>query len=146
MKSKDSITDFIDDEEYYRVRKEKEQVENATWAIYIFAIVTLLSYVVSLMINFAAFRWESFAVNALIIFGYFCLGYYSNFKPYTAIVSTLVTVIILFLASFIITEIISTVRIIITIVFVVYIAMRTAAAKHVQEYEGRQKETKNETN
>jgi len=49
--AEDSIVDFIEDDEYYTVRKNKDQIKNATWGIYIFAVASLLFYVLYLFIN-----------------------------------------------------------------------------------------------
>ena len=42
--AENSIVDFIDDDEYYQIKKEKQQVENGTWAIYIFTGISFLDY------------------------------------------------------------------------------------------------------
>ena len=133
-----SISDYIDnDDGYYQVRKDKEQVENVMWAIYIFAVLTLLFYVIYLMLNTSFFSWESFAINLLAIIIYFCLGAYCKHKPYTAIIATLSMLLFLFLVEIYLTENINLKGIIVKITFIVYISMRLNTAKRVQDYENK---------
>ena len=87
--AEDSIVDFIEDDEYYQIKKDKQQIENATWGIYIFAVISLLFYVVFLLINNADFNWLFFAINIILIAVYFCLAAFSNYKPYTAFIATI---------------------------------------------------------
>ncbi|WP_462248515.1 hypothetical protein [Ferruginibacter sp.] len=94
--AEDSIVDFIEDDEYYQIKKDKQQIENATWGIYIFAIVSLLFYVVFLLINNADFNWLFFAINIILIAVYFCLAAFSNYKPYTAFIATICFLVIIF--------------------------------------------------
>src|SRR4051812_1356495 len=94
---KDTITDLIDDDEYYTVRHHKQQIENATWAIYIFSVISLLFYVIYLLINHDDVNWANFTINIILIVMYFCLGAYSNHKPYTAFIATLCVIGFIFL-------------------------------------------------
>jgi hypothetical protein len=43
--AEDPIVDFIDDEEYYEMRRNKQQIENATWAIYIYAVISSMFFI-----------------------------------------------------------------------------------------------------
>ena len=58
--AEDSIVDFIDDEEYYETRRNKQQIENATWAMYIFAAISSISYIFYLLMNTESFDWVNF--------------------------------------------------------------------------------------
>ncbi len=87
--TEDSIVDFIEDEEYYQIKKDKQQVENATWGIYIFTAVSLLLYVMFLFINYKAISRINFALTITVIAIYFCLAAYISHKSFTAFVITL---------------------------------------------------------
>ena len=76
--AEDSIVDFIDDEEYYETRRNKQQIENATWAMYIFAAISSISYIFYLLMNTESFDWVNFILNIALIAVYFCLGSYSS--------------------------------------------------------------------
>ena len=134
--AEDSIVDFIEDDEYYTVRKNKEQIDNAKWGIYIFAVVSLLFYVLYLFINHNDFNWINFIINIILIAIYFCLGAYSNHKPYTAFIATIVTISCIFLLEIFFTGQFNLRGVAIKIILIVYIAMRLEAAKMVQHYEG----------
>src|SRR4051812_41986013 len=92
----DTITNLIDDDEYYTVRQNKQQIENASWAIYIFAVISLLFYVIYLLINHDDINWFNFAINIILISIYFCLGAYSSHKPFTAFVATIAVIWFIF--------------------------------------------------
>ena len=138
-KAEDSIIDFVDDEEYYQTRRNKQQVENATWAIYIFATVSLMFYILYLLINSATFGWINFAINIIFIIIYYCLGAYSSHKPFTAFVSLFCVLGAVFLLEIIVAEQLNLKGIVIKIVLVVYISMRLELAKKVQAYESKNK-------
>ena len=66
---KDPIVDFVDDEEYYEMRRNKQKIENATWAIYIFATIFFIFYLFYLLLHTEAFNWvNSFKVKLLLIY------------------------------------------------------------------------------
>ena len=133
-----SISDYIDDNEYYRVRKDKEQIENVTWAIYIYAVLGVLFYGIYLMMNTENFSWVNLVINLLAITGYFCLGAYCNHKPFTAIIATLSLLAFFFFAEIFVTETINLRGLAIKVILIVYISMRLEAAKRVQDYENKQ--------
>jgi len=133
-----SISDYIDDNEYYQYRKDKEQVENVTWAIYIFAVLAVLFYVIYLMMNTEYFDLVNFGINALAIIAYFCLGAYCKHKPFTTIIATFSLLVFFFLADIFLTDSINLRGIVVKVGFIVYIAMRLEAAKRVQDYENKQ--------
>lgn len=135
--AEDSIVDFIEDDEYYQIKKDKQQIENATWGIYIFAVISLLFYVVFLLINNADFNWLFFAINIILIAVYFCLAAFSNYKPYTAFIATICFLVIIFLLDAFFTSQLNIRGTVIKIILTVYISMRLQAAKRVQVYEGR---------
>jgi NhaP-type Na+/H+ or K+/H+ antiporter len=118
------------------VRQYKNQIENATWGIYIFAVVSLLFYVLYLFINHNDFDWVSCIINIILIVIYFCLGAYSNYKPYTAFVATIAVIGSIFLLETFFTGQFNVRGLVIKIILIVYIAMRLKAAKVVQRYEG----------
>lgn len=133
-----SITDYIDDNDYYQYRKDKEQVENVTWAIYIFAVVVVLFYAFYLMMNTEYFNLVNFGINILAIIGYFCLGAYCKYKPFTSIIATLSLLAFFFIADFLLFGTINFQGLLVKTTFIVYIAMRLEAAKRVQDYENKQ--------
>jgi len=133
--AEDSIVDFVEDDEFYTVRKSKDQIENATWGIYIFGVVSLLFYVLYLFINHDDFDWVNFIINIILITIYFCLGAYSNHKPYTAFIATIIVISGIFLLEIFFTGQLSLRGMAIKIILIVYIAMRLKAAKIVQRYE-----------
>jgi hypothetical protein len=133
--AKDTITDLIDDDEYQTVRQNKQQIENATWAIYIFSVISLLFYIIYLLINHDDINWVNFTINIILISIYFCLATYSSHKPYTAFVATLCVIGIIFLLETYFTAQFSIRGLAIKLILVVYIAMRLKAAKMVQRYE-----------
>lgn len=133
--AEDTIVDFIDDEEYYEMRRNKQRIENATWAIYIFAVISSIFYVFYLLLNREPFDWVNFAINILFIAIYFCLPAYSNQKPFTAFVSLFCVMGSVFLLDIILAEQFNLRGIVIKIILVVYVSMRLEAAKKVQEYE-----------
>ena len=132
----DTITDLIDDDEYYAVRQYKQQIENVTWAIYIFAVVSLLFYIIYLLIRHDDINWISFSMNMILIVIYFCLGVYCKYKPYTAFIATLCTIAFIFLLQTYFTGEFSIRSLVIKLILVAYIVMRLGAAKAVQRYEG----------
>lgn len=132
---KNTISDLIDDDEYYIARQNKQQIENATWAIHIFAVVSLLFYIIYLLINHDAVNWFSFSINIILISIYFCLGIYSSYKPFTAFVVTLCVIGVIFLLETYFTAQFSIRGLAIKLILAVYIVMRLKAAKMVQRYE-----------
>ena len=131
---KDSIVDFIDDEAFYAFRRNKSEIEKGTLAIYIFATLALLSYVIFLLMNNASFDWFSFAINILVIIIYYCLAVFSGHEPLNAFVSTICIVgLVLLLDSFFSSQL-SVRGLILKIVLIVYISMKLEAAKNVQAY------------
>ena len=135
--AEDSIVDFIEDDEYYQIKKDKQQIENATWGIYIFAVVSLLFYVIFLLVNHADFNWLFFAINVILIAIYFCLAAFSNYKPYTAFITRLCFLVAVFLLDVVFTSQLNIRGTVIKIILAIYISMRLQAAKRVQLYEGR---------
>ena len=135
--AEDSIVDFIDDDKYYEIKKDKQQIENAMWGIYIFAVVSLLFYIFYLLINHADFDWINFALNVILIAIYFCLGAYSSYKPFTAFAATLCVLAIIFLLEIFLTSQFNLRGLIIKSILIVYISMRLEAAKKVQQYESK---------
>jgi hypothetical protein len=131
-----SIVDFIEDDEYYYIKKDKQQVENATWGIYIFAVLALLFYVFYLLVNHNDFNWLNFIANITVIGIYCCLAAYSNHKPFTAFIITLSVLGIFFLLD-IFTQAGSIRGLVLKIVLAVYISMRLKAAQKVQAYENK---------
>lgn len=132
--AEDSIVDFIDDEEYYETRRNKQQIENATWAMYIFAAISSISYIFYLLMNTESFDWVNFILNIALIAVYFCLGAYSSQKPYTAFIALFCIFGFVFLLDIMASQF-SLRGIILKIILVVYISMRLEAAKKVQDYE-----------
>ena len=132
--AEDSIVDFIDDEEYYETRRNKQQIENATWAMYIFAAISSISYIFYLLMNTESFDWVNFILNIALIAVYFCLGAYSSQKPYTAFIALFCVFGFIFLLDIMASQF-SLRGIILKIILVVYISMRLEAAKKVQDYE-----------
>ena len=132
--AEDSIVDFIDDEEYYETRRNKQQIENATWAMYIFAAISSISYIFYLLMNTESFDWVNFILNIALIAVYFCLGAYSSQKPYTAFIALFCVFGFVFLLEIMASQF-SLRGIILKIILVVYISMRLEAAKKVQDYE-----------
>ena len=132
--AEDSIVDFIDDEEYYETRRNKQQIENATWAMYIFAAISSISYIFYLLMNTESFDWVNFILNIALIAVYFCLGAYSSQKPYTAFIALFCIFGFVFLLGIMASQF-SLRGIILKIILVVYISMRLEAAKKVQDYE-----------
>ncbi|MBK6378781.1 MAG: hypothetical protein IPP81_05325 [Chitinophagaceae bacterium] len=132
--AEDSIVDFIDDEEYYETRRNKQQIENATWAMYIFAAISSISYIFYLLMNTESFDWVNFILNIALIAVYFCLGAYSSQKPYTAFIALFCVFGFVFLLDIMASQF-SLRGIILKIILVVYISMRLEAAKNVQDYE-----------
>jgi uncharacterized membrane protein len=137
--AKDSIVDFIEDDEYYQFKKDKQQIENATWGIYIFAIVSLLFYVVFLLIRHNDFNWLFFAINIILIAVYFCLAAFSHYKPYNAFIATICFLTIIFLLDAFFTSQLNIRGTVIKIILAVYISMRLKAAQRVQLYENKNK-------
>jgi len=133
----DSIVDFIDDDEYYYVRKFKQDVENAKWSIYIFSTLSALFYVIYIMMNVENLEWINVTFNILLIAIYFCLAAYCSYKPFTALVATLSVLVIVFLLEIFLTSTFNFRGIFIKIIFAVYISMRLNAAKRVQDYENK---------
>jgi len=133
--AEDSIVDFIEDDEYHTMRQNKDQIENATWGIYIFAVVSLLFYVLYLFINHDDFNWVNFIINIILIAIYFCLGAYSNHKPYTAFIATIIVISSIFFLETFFTGQLSLRGMAIKVILIVYIAMRLKAAKTVQRYQ-----------
>jgi len=131
----DTITNLIDDDKYYAVRQYKQQIENVTWAIYIFAVISLLFYIIYLLIRHDDINWVNFSINMILIVIYFCLGAYSNHKPYTAFIATLCVIGFIFLLQTYFTGEFSIRGLVIKLILVVYIATRLRAAKAVQRYE-----------
>ena len=138
-KAEDSIVDFIDDDEYYRVRKYKEEIEKGTLAIYIFAAITLLSYLLYFLRNTENFDWVNVAINIILIIIYFCVGLYSNQKPFTAFVTVFCIIGFVFLANLFLSSEANFSGIIIKIALIVYLSIRLEAAKKVQAYENKVK-------
>ena len=132
--AEDSIVDFIDDEEYYETRRNKQQIENATWAMYIFSSISSISYIFYLLMNTESFDWVNFILNIALIAVYFCLGAYSSQKPYTAFIALFCVFGFVFLLDIMASQF-SLRGIILKIILVVYISMRLEAAKKVQDYE-----------
>ena len=132
--AEDSIVDFIDDEEYYETRRNKQQIENATWAMYIFAAISSISYIFYLLMNTESVDWVNFILNIALIAVYFCLGAYSSQKPYTAFIALFCVFGFVFLLDIMASQF-SLRGIILKIILVVYISMRLEAAKKVQDYE-----------
>jgi hypothetical protein len=135
--AEDPIVDFIDDEEYYETRRNKQQVENATWAIYIFATTSFIFYILYILLNRETFDWVYFAINIILVAIYFCLGAYSNQKPFTAFVALFCVLGAIFLWNIIMASELNLKGMIVQIVLVVYISMRLEAAKKVQDYENK---------
>ncbi len=133
--AKDTITDLIDDDEYYTVKQNRQQIENATWAIHIFAVISLLFYIIYLLINHQHINWVNFTINIILIIIYFCLGIYSSYKPFTAFVVTLCIIGLIFLLETYFTAKFSLRGLAIKIILAVYVAMRLKAAKTVQHYD-----------
>jgi hypothetical protein len=132
--AEDPIVDFIDDEEYYEMRRNKQQIENATWAIYIFAAITSVSYIFYLLMNTGTFDWVTLVLNVAVIAVYFCLAAYSNQKPFTAFIALFCVLGFVFLLEIMASQF-SLRGIVIKIILVVYISIRLEAAKKVQDYE-----------
>ena len=133
--AENSIVDLIDDTDYYQFKKDKQQVENATWAIYIFTTVSLLFYVIYLLIFRAGFNWVNTGINIIVIIVYYCLGSYSNDRPFNAFIAFLGIVGIFFLTDLFLAPKMNFIGLSIKIVLIVYISMRLEAAKKVQVYE-----------
>ena len=140
--AENSIVDFIDDDEYYQIKKEKQQVENGTWAIYIFTGISFLGYTFYVLKNTDTFEWINFLINLIVIVAYLFLASYSSDKPYTAFIATLCVVGFVFLLDTFYNSQIGLRGIIIKIILIVYISMRFDAAKKVQAYENAQKSKK----
>jgi hypothetical protein len=132
--AEDTITDLIDDDEYYTVKQNKHQVESVTWAIYIFSVISLLFYIIYLLINHQDINWANFTINIILISIYFGLGVYSSHKPFTAFVVTLCVIGIIFLLETYFTAF-SFRGLAIKTILAVYISRRLRAAKTVQRYE-----------
>jgi membrane-bound ClpP family serine protease len=137
--AEDSIVDFIDDDEYYRVRKYKEQVEKGTLAIYIFAALALLGFAFFIMQEYERSDWLIITIGLIFIIIYFCLGAYSKYKPFTSFIVMLSLVGLFFLTDLILVSNISLGGLVVKIVFVVYLSMQLEAAKKVQAYESKAK-------
>ena len=133
--AEDTISDLIEDDAYYTVRQNKQQVENATWAIYIFSVISLLFYIIYLLIRHNDINWFNFTINIILISIYFCLGAYSSHKPFTAFVATLCVIGVIFLLETYFTAQFSIRGLAIKLILAVYITMRLKAAKTVQRYE-----------
>jgi hypothetical protein len=136
--AKNYIVDFIDDEIFYVIKKSKEEIEKRTLSIYLFATVSLFSYVIYLLLNREPFEWLDFGINIILITIYYCLAVYSNYKPFTAFVTILCIVTITLVMGIIFSSQPGIKGIIIKIIFIVYISLNIEAAKKVQEYESNQ--------
>jgi hypothetical protein len=140
-KEKDSVKnpleDFVDDTEYYQIKRDKQQVENATWAIYIFTAISFVFFTIYLLINIENFSWINCVINLALIGIYFFLGIYSQEKPFTAFITIFFVLGAVFLLDIFLTGQLSLRGIVVKVVLVVYIAMRLEIAKRVQEYENK---------
>ena len=137
--AEDVIVDFIDDDEYYRIRKYKSEIENGAMAIYLFAIVSLLSYLFYFLLHTETLDWLNIAINACIIIIYFLLGIYSNQKPFTAFIAVFCTIAFVFILNLFLTGEPHFSGIVIKVILVVYLSIRLEAAKAVQTYESKLK-------
>jgi hypothetical protein len=136
---KDSIVDFIEDEEYYSFKRNKAEAEKGTYAIYIFSTLALLSYVFFLMINTASFDWLDLGINILVIAVYYLLGYYSSFQPYTSFISIICLVIVVSVLEMFAYSHLNIKGLVIKAVFIVFIFMKLDAARKMQDYQAKQK-------
>src|SRR5205085_8081521 len=134
--AENSIVDFIDDDSYYQYRKDKKEVENASWAIYIFAAISCCFYIIYALIHQANFNWIVFAINIILIIIYFCLGSFSYYKPFTAFI-ILFSILGIILLLEIITSQMNFRGIIVKAILVVYLSMRLDKAGRVQAYESK---------
>ena len=133
--TKNPIVDFIEDEAFYAFKKNKAELEKATLALYIFATLSLLSYVFFLMLHTGSFDWINFAINILVIIIYYGLAFYSSHEPFNAFVSSICIVGIVLMADVFFLPQFTVKGLILKIVLIVYISMRLETAKKVQSYE-----------
>lgn len=138
--AKNPIVDFIDDEVFYAIKRRKAEIEKGTLGIYILATVSFLSFVIFLLIDPEPFDWINFVINIALIAIYYCLAIYSNYKPFTAFVTTLCIVVVALLVGIIFSSQPGVKGILIKFIFIVYIATHIEAAKKVQDYESTQVE------
>ncbi len=137
--AEDSIVNFIDDDEYYRIRKYRSEIENGALAIYLFASVSLLNYLFYFLLHTETFDWLNLTINLCIIAIYFFLGVYSNQKPFTAFVAVFCAIAFVFLLNIFLNVQPNFSGIIIKIILIVYLSIRLEAAKAVQSYESKLK-------
>jgi hypothetical protein len=128
------IVDFIEGEAFYEFRKNKSEIEKGTFAIYIFATLSLLSYVMYLMLHYESFEWFSFTINILVIIIYYCLAVFSNHEPFNAFTSTICIVVVVLAVNLLATSQLSFKELILKVSLIVYISMKLEMAKKVQAY------------
>lgn len=129
-RAENSVVDLIDGMNNYQLKKDRQQVENGTWAIYIFTGITFLSYLIYFLIHHNNFDWLNVLINIIILVIYLFLGSYSSDKPYTAFITTICVLgLVLFLDIFY-----NLSGVVIKIIVIVYISMRLNAAKNVQAH------------
>lgn len=133
--AKDYIIEFLEDEAFYAFKKNKAALEKATLALYIFATLSLLSYVIFLMLHTDSFEWVDFAINILVIIIYYGLAVFSSHEPFNAFVSSICIVGLILIADVFLLSQLSVKGLILKIVLIVYISMRLETAKKVQAYE-----------
>lgn len=133
--AKDAIVDLVEDDAFYAYRKHKAETEKATLAIYIFATLSLLMYVIFLVVNYQSFDWFLFLINILIIIICFCLAIVSKNQSYIAIICTAAIVGIVMIADLILTAQLSIKGLVVKLALVIYICMKLDAAKNVQAYD-----------
>ena len=122
------------------IKRRKAEIEKGTLGIYILATVSFLSFVIFLLIDPEPFDWINFVINIALIAIYYCLAIYSNYKPFTAFVTTLCIVVVTLLVGIIFSSQPGVKGILIKFIFIVYIATHIEAAKKVQDYESTQVE------
>lgn len=131
---KNSIVDFIDDEAFYTFRKNEAEIEKGTLAIHIFATLSLLSYVISLLMNNDSIDWFSFSINILFLIIYYCLAVFSSHEPFNAFVSTICIVGFVLIIDLLFSSQFTLRGLIFKVFLMVYISMKLEVAKKVQAY------------
>lgn len=137
--AENSVVDFVDDEEYYAYKKSLDELEYVAISIYIFATLSLLLYVLSIIANGGNFDWLDFAINIIFILIYYTLGYYCKHKPFSALVGLLAVLVFAFLVQVFFSHTITFERLLAKAIYATYLGMKLVYAKRVENYESKHK-------
>lgn len=118
----------------FDTRKYDRHIRNARTSIFVIAGVYTLGIIIGYASSNAEFDWFAFSIDAIVVALFIALGFWTKYKPYTAIISALVLYILVIALSAIDNPVNIVKGIILKIAIIVYLITGIRNAKEAQHW------------